>query len=239
MGCSSSVSSSQPVHRTNNIQSSYDTRGTIVVYGMIQSPATQRVLATLIEKGLKFQLKVINLKAGENLSRSYLEKQPFGTIPALDDVDGFTIYESRAISRYLEMKYKDKGTELIPKGNIKVEGLFEQAASIELSYFDSYANGIVTERIFKKMRGGEPDMNKVAELRRDLAKNLDVYDQILSTQSYLAGNMFTLADLFHLPLGSLLLKCGEDELFESRPHVKQWWNKISTRQAWKTVQAMA
>ncbi|CAF5021494.1 unnamed protein product [Rotaria sp. Silwood1] len=176
--------------------------------------------------------------AKENLSRSYLEKQPFGTIPVLEDADGFTIYESRAICRYLEMKYKDKGTELIPRGNAKAEGLFEQAASIESSYFDSHANSIVGERIFKKMRGGEPDMNKVAELRRDLAENLDVYENILSSQSYLGGNTFTLADLFHLPLGSLLVKCGEGELFESRPHVKQWWNKISTRQAWKTVQTM-
>ncbi|CAF3058610.1 unnamed protein product [Rotaria sp. Silwood2] len=205
---------------------------------MIQSVATQRVLATLIEKGLKYELKVVNIMTGENQSRSYLEKQPFGGVPALDDADGFTIYESRAICRYLEKKYKGKGTELIPKSNAQVEGLFEQAASIELSYFDPYASTIVGERVYKKMRGGEPDMNKVAGQRQDLAENLDVYEQILSTQSYLGGNTFTLADLFHLPLGSMLATCGEGELFESRPHVKQWWNKISSRQAWKTIQAM-
>ncbi len=50
--------------------------------------------------------------------------------------------------------------------------------------------------------------------------------------------VFTLADLFHLPYGEKLFKAGEGELIDSRPHVKQWWNKISGRAAWKSVVAM-
>lgn len=48
------------------------------------------------------------------------------------------------------MKYKGKGAELIPSKDVKAQGLFEQAASTEMSYFDPYASGIVFERIFKK-----------------------------------------------------------------------------------------
>lgn len=57
--------------------------------------------------------------------------------------------ESRAICRYLELKYKGMGTELIPT-NIQAQGLFEQAASIESFNFDPYASGIVFEKVFKK-----------------------------------------------------------------------------------------
>lgn len=39
------------------------------------------------------------------------------------------------------------------------------------------------------MRGGDPDMNKVAALRRDLSENLDVYEKILSKQPYLGGDV--------------------------------------------------
>ncbi len=101
------------------------------------------------------------------------------------------------------------------------------------------------------MRGGEPDMSKVAALRKELGDNLDVYEYILSKQSFIGGEVrhefmyriefisinqiFTLADLFHLPYGAMLVKAGEDDLFQSRPHVKQWWNKISGRPAWKSV----
>lgn len=48
------------------------------------------------------------------------------------------------------MKYKGKGTELMPTNNPKAEGLFEQAASIELVYFDLHANNIGVELVLKK-----------------------------------------------------------------------------------------
>ncbi|CAF0999089.1 unnamed protein product [Rotaria sp. Silwood1] len=119
------------------------------------------------------------------------EKHPFGVIPVLTD-DDFQIYESRAICRYLESKYKGSGAELIPT-DIKALGLFEQAASIEAFNFDPYASGIIFERVF------------------------------------------TLADLFHLPYGSLLVANGEGHFFESRPYVKAWWNRITLRPSWIAV----
>ena len=60
------------------------------------------------------------------------------------------LVESRAICRYLEAKYKGKGTELIPTSDIKAQFLFEQAASIEVSNFDVYASALVAEKAFKK-----------------------------------------------------------------------------------------
>jgi hypothetical protein len=39
----------------------------------------------------------------------------------------------------------------MPTKDVKAQGLFEQAASIEISYFDPYASGIVAERAFKKL----------------------------------------------------------------------------------------
>ncbi len=37
---------------------------------MTQSLATQRVLATLMEKGLNYELKVVDIRAGENKVRN-------------------------------------------------------------------------------------------------------------------------------------------------------------------------
>jgi len=211
----------------------------ITVYGIARSTCTQRVLMTLTEKGLKYELKIVDLSKGEQKSPEFLEKQPFGVVPVLVDEDGFQVYESRAICRYLELKYKGKGTELIPS-DIKGQGLFEQAASIETSYFDPYASKIVFERLFKKMKGlGEPDETVVASLKAELNTKLDVYEKILSKQPYLAGQTYTLADLFHIPYGTWLVKLGEGGVFDSRPNVKQWWDKITGRQAWKTVQELS
>jgi len=38
----------------------------IILYGMIQSTCTQRVLTTLIEKDLQYEIKSIDLMNGEN-----------------------------------------------------------------------------------------------------------------------------------------------------------------------------
>jgi len=102
---------------------------------------------------------------------------------------------------------------------------------------------------------GDADEKQVNELKEQLNQKLDVYDKILSNQPYLAGQVnifvcknfiliflffqtFTLADLFHLPYGAWLVKIGEEDLFNSRPNVKKWWEKITSRSSWKTVQSM-
>jgi glutathione S-transferase len=64
------------------------------------------------------------------------------------DDDGFILYESRAISRYLSKKYQGQGTELIPT-DPQAEALFEQAASIEAFNFNAFVAPIVFEKWFK------------------------------------------------------------------------------------------
>ena len=64
------------------------------------------------------------------------------------DDDGFIVYESRAIARYLDAKYPKQGPKLVPTG-LKELALFEQGVSIEQSHFDSPASKAVAEKLFK------------------------------------------------------------------------------------------
>lgn len=58
--------------------------------------------------------------------------------------DGFILYESRAIGRYIAEKYADQGPALIPT-ELKAKAIFEQAASSELANFNPYASQIWKE----------------------------------------------------------------------------------------------
>lgn len=62
--------------------------------------STARVLVTILEKELPYELIFVDIAKGEQKKEDYLKMQPFGKVPVMDD-DGFVMFESRAICRYL------------------------------------------------------------------------------------------------------------------------------------------
>ncbi|KAG5643796.1 hypothetical protein DXG03_009619 [Asterophora parasitica] len=161
-----------------------------MVLKLVGSPSStcgKRVAIVLLEKGVPFELVPINLSKGEHKTPEYLEKQPFGQVPYIDD-DGFILYESRAIARYIETKYAGQGPQLIPT-DPKARALFEQAASIETFHFDPPASSAVYEKVFKPFYGLTPDTDIYDGHIQKLNTKLDVYEKILSKQKYLAGNV--------------------------------------------------
>ena len=119
------------------------------LYGCTISTCTRRVATVLNEKNIPYELIPVQTSKNEQKVSSFLEKQPFGQIPYIDD-DGFILFESRAIARYIALKYKDQGTPLTPDpSDLKATAVFEQAASVEGSNFDVYAHGLAFEKVFK------------------------------------------------------------------------------------------
>jgi len=197
------------------------------------TPCTQRVLCVLYEKGAPFELIPVDLATGEHKSPEHLEKQPFGLTPFLDD-GGFILYESRAIAQYIATKYANKGVPLIPT-DPKENALFQQAVSIETSYFNNFARTVLMEKVIKpKFMNVECNQALYTDALGHLCAHLDVYDKILSKQKYLAGDNVTLADLYHLSYGAMLPVAGSDAI-QSRPNVARWFNDISSRKSWQTV----
>ena len=68
------------------------------LYGSAMSFA--RVLVTILEKDLPYEHILVDIAKGDQKCEAYSKLQPFGKVPALDD-DGFLIFESRAICKYL------------------------------------------------------------------------------------------------------------------------------------------
>jgi len=82
------------------------------------------------------------------------------------------------------------------------------------------------------MRGGATDEALVKSYGAQLDNALAVYDVILAKQPYLAGEELTLADLFHLPYGTMARSIGYEETFNKYPHVKKWFNELEARESW-------
>jgi len=206
---------------------------TIKLYGSAYSTCSQRVLTTAHALKIQVELVSIDFSTGEHKSDEFLKKQPFGKVPVLDD-NGFLIYESRAISRYLCLKYQTADTAQLYPTDIQQRALVEQYISVETSYYNSGIEPLIGEAVFKKMRGGTPDDAIIAKHKETTENSLVVYEKFLEGKNYLIGDQLTLADIFHLPYGGYAVNSGFGDIFENadRPNVNRWWKTISTHEAW-------
>ncbi|KAF9231923.1 thioredoxin-like protein [Melanogaster broomeanus] len=100
------------------------------LHGFPISTCTRLVALICKEKEIPCELIVVDLTKGEQKSPALMQHQPFGVIPYIDD-DGFILYESRAICRYLVKKYPTQRTLGLIPTDPQAVALFEQAASVE------------------------------------------------------------------------------------------------------------
>ncbi|KAG9443755.1 hypothetical protein H6P81_015095 [Aristolochia fimbriata] len=201
------------------------------VHGSPVSTCTARVLACAYEKEVDVELVSVNLQGGQHKSPEYLaSKNPFGQIPAFEDGD-LTLFESRAISRYVAKKYKSQGTDLLREADPKEAAAVEVWMEVESQNYNPPITALVSELIFKPVFGLPTDEEAVKSQSEKLGKVLDVYEARLSKSKYLAGDFITLADLFHVGYTYYLMKTPKKELLNSRPHVKAWWEDLLSRPA--------
>ncbi|MBN8469402.1 glutathione S-transferase family protein [Corallococcus exiguus] len=191
------------------------------LHGNPMSTCTRKVLTVLAEKGHEVEFINIDLMKGEQKTPAHVARQPFGVVPALELDDGFVMYESRAISRFLDRTLP--GPSLTP-ADPKAYALMEQFIGVEQSYFSGPAMKIVMERF----RGSNNEEN-VAKGREGLKRPLEVLDAALATRPYLAGNDFTLAEVCFAPYMEYLFAMGEKDTVAPYKNVMAWWDRVSNR----------
>ncbi|WP_426749445.1 glutathione S-transferase family protein [Myxococcus sp. Y35] len=202
------------------------------VYGHPMSTATRMVLTTLAEKGHEAELVLVDLTKGEQKHPAHLERHPFGVIPALED-DGFRLYESRAIVRYLDRKLA--GPSLTPS-DVQAFARMEQFISVEHCYFTPAAMKVIWERLFKGLLGGgAPDEARIEEGMKGIERVFGIVDPVLGKQPYLAGDSFSLAEICWMPYMDFFVAAGGGALLGNYKGVSAWWERVSARPSWKKV----
>ncbi|KAK7036342.1 glutathione S-transferase [Favolaschia claudopus] len=194
------------------------------------------VALALAEKQAAFEFVPIDMAAKEHKTEEYIAMNPFAQVPAIND-DGFAMYESRAICRYLDERFAGQGATLVPKG-MEERAVVEQAISVESMAFAPPLAKVVMELVFKVRRGLAPDRALADEGMKEISNILDVYEVILAKHRYLAGDDFTLADLVHYAYAPMLAENGVDIMtVKERPNVARWWNELMSRPTWIKLKA--
>jgi glutathione S-transferase len=158
-----------------------------------------------------------------------MKRHPWGKIPVITFPEGFTLYESRAICKYLAKKYSFP--LLPPDTDVEAAALFDQAQSAEMLYFADPAGKIAFEKFAKKFMGLPADEAVVAGALKSVEAFFDVAERLLQQKDYMAGKDFSLADIYYIPLIQRLFACGYGDVVLSRKAVSAWWDRCINRPA--------
>jgi len=201
----------------------------------------QRPIIPLFEAGVDVEKEVefvkVNLMKGEHKQPGFLLKNPFGKTPCFQDGD-LILFESRAIARYLAEKYQHQGVPLLGKTPHE-RAIIDQWCEVESQNFNREV-GTMFGEIFLATRVQNRPVNEalVAACLAKTGEIFDVYEKQLSKSTFIAGDSYSLADLFHIPMLNRLMDTKRD-IFTGRPHVLAWAENLIARPAYqKTVEAV-
>jgi len=203
------------------------------LYGHPLSSCTRKVLITAAEKATTIEVTPVDLFAGEHKQPAHLARHPLGVIPVLDD-DGFVLFESRAIVRYLDAKLA--GTPLVP-ASLRERARMDQWLSIDQSFVAPNHKQLVFHRIVRKHQGLPVDTAAAAEVERALGDALGAIDRALAAGRYLAGDTFSLADVSLMPYVASLAMIEAQHLLGDLRHLARWWVEVSARESWRAAAA--
>ena len=197
------------------------------LYSSKLAPSPLKVLIFLKEKGILDQVEVIDLDLGklEHKSPEYKAIAPNSRVPALKLDDDTIILETTAICRYLESLY--------PEPNLFGENPIE-IASIEMWY-----SRVTYELVVPLMHGfrhTHPHMSQMENqnqeyglAQRELAvKSLDVYDEIIASREYIAGERFTYADIQMITSLQFLVRLNRLDINDYE-NLNDYINQVSCR----------
>lgn len=190
------------------------------LYGHPYSNAARRVQMLCEECGIPYTYQLVDLMKGEQYTPEYLALNPNGKVPVIDD-DGFVLWESQAIMRYLCDKHKAQAWyPAEPKARAHVEGWLDW----NQTRLGPEAGKIMFNTFFA---GDKGNPQAIEDGKKWLAKILPVMDGELSKRKYLCGEQPTLADIAAVTNIAYLETCKYD--LSPYPAVTKWFGAMKSR----------
>lgn len=229
----------------------------LTLYNHNLSVCVQKVRLAMVEKGLAWEERNVDLMAGEQFSPDYLKIHPKGIVPAIVH-DGRTVTESTVILEYLEDAFPERPlrqdspyerarvrmwTKVPDEGLHYACGVVSFAAAFGQQVVAYHGHDGIQARLARI-----PDPVRVARQRELYAKGMDspivpenvrVYDRILGDmektlqhQPWLAGASYSLAECAILPYVWRLERLNLAGLYQERPRVMDWFARAKARPSW-------
>ena len=195
------------------------------VWGRTNSVNVKKALWAAEELGLKVERINAGMEHGVTKTPEYMKMNPTSLVPTIED-DGFVLWESHAIVRYLAAKH-GMGTlcPADPRARADADRWMDWTHTFSREF---------QRPVFWPLVRTPPenrDMKAVEEACRKCADLLAVPEATLSKRKYLAGDTFTMGDI---PLGchvQLWFRLPIDR--PKRPGLEAWFQRLLERPAYR------
>ncbi len=199
----------------------------IKIWGRNTSSNVQKVMWAVGELKLEHERIDIGGSFGKNKEPKYLAMNPNGLVPTLEEDDGFLLWESNSIVRYLAGIY-DKTGVLEPK-----DAHQRALASQWMDWQLSVVGPAITPAFWGLIRTPEEkrDLATIKAAQDRTVAAMQIMDAQLGKTKFLAGDAFCYGDI---PVGVMCYRYRQ--LVPGRPvtpHLDRWYDAISSRKPFK------
>lgn len=198
------------------------------IWGRVNSVNVKKALWAAEELGLKYERVNAGMEHGVTKTPEYLKMNPNSLVPTIDD-DGFVLWESHTIVRYLCAKHS--AGRLWPtdlRARADAERWMDWAFTFQRAMRDVFWGLIRTPTEKRDMKAIEAGWEQTAKL-------LPVLEQNLAGKLYVAGASFTMGDI---PIGCELQRWMRVPESDTRrrprfPAVEAWFERLRERPAYR------
>jgi len=197
------------------------------IWGRTNSSNVQKVLWCCAELGLEYERVDAGMQFGVNDTAEYRAMNPNGLVPTIDD-EGFVLWESHAIVRYLAAKHG--------AGALWPADLRQRAdADRWMDWAHTFAREF-QRPVFWALARTPPekrDMNAVREAVKKCGELLAVPDQALARRPFVSGDSLSIGDI---PLGchvQLWMRLPIER--PSQPNLERWFERLGTRAPFRKI----
>ena len=193
------------------------------VWGRVNSVNVKKALWCIEELGLPYERTDAGLQFGVVNTPEYRRMNPMGLVPTIED-DGFVVWESHTIVRYLADKY---GKGVLRPMDLEPRTIANQwmdwAFTFQAGVRDAFWNLIRTPPEKRDAKAIEASRVKSAQLAA-------ILDGALAGKLYVAGS-FSMGDI---PIGAEVQRWIRLPLERPKlPHLEAWFDRLCARPAFK------
>jgi len=196
------------------------------IWGRNTSSNVQKVIWGLGEMQHPFQRIDAGGAFGKTKDPFYLAMNPNSLVPVLEEEDGFTLWESNSILRYVAAKHQNRTLE---PADLKTRALASKWMDWQLSVMGPSITPVFWGLI--RTPPEKRDANAIAAGKEKTVNAAKIMDAQLGRTQFMAGDQFSYGDI---PLGIMIYRYMQ--LIPERPslaNLDRWYAAISGRAAFK------